>query len=122
MTDLFARSFSGLFFLVFSAVALWWLRREYKQHGKLTRFGSIVHVAMYAVHGMFAGRLALGADAAQQPGHMAWIGMLAYIALAYAVTLIEEEHLTRVYGDSYMEYCQRVPRYIGLPKSEPGLS
>ena len=46
----------------------------------------------------------------------AWIGFLAYAALVYAVTRIEEEHLTRIYGDPYREYCQRVPRYLGTPK------
>lgn len=47
---------------------------------------------------------------------LAWIGLLSYVALAYAVTLVEEEHLKRTYGDSYREYCQRVPRYLGFPK------
>jgi hypothetical protein len=63
MTDLEARIISGLLFLVLSPLALWWLRREYKQHGKLTWFGSLVHVVMYAFHGMFCGTLALGASA-----------------------------------------------------------
>lgn len=184
MTDTFAHVVSGLLFLAFSAFALWWLRREYTKHGKLTWFGSIVHVVMFAFHGMFTGTLVMGANAAHSPGRLlwlgiplmvigfgimllgmdlfrkfsrwlgsktpglktdglyrysrnpqfvgyglailgyilawwtplAWIGLLAYAALAYAVTLIEEEHLTRVYGDSYREYCQRVPRYLGLPK------
>ena len=184
MTDTFARIVSGLLFLVFSAFALWWLRREYKQHGKLTWFGAVVHVFLYAFHGMFCGTLVMGADAAHPPGRLlwlgvplmviglgitlyamglfrkfsrwmgsdtpglktnglyrfsrnpqfvgygllilgfflawwnslAWIGLMTYAALAYAVTLIEEEHLVRVYGDSYREYCQRVPRYLGLPK------
>lgn len=184
MTDTFARVVSGLLFLAFSAFALWWLRREYKGHGKLTWFGSIVHVVMYAFHGMFTGTLVTGADATHPPGRLlwlgiplmvigfgitvyamdlfrkfsrwmgsntpglktsglykysrnpqfvgygllllgylltwgnslAWIGLLAYAALAYAVTRIEEEHLTRIYGDSYREYCQQVPRYLGTPK------
>ena len=47
---------------------------------------------------------------------LAWIGLLAYATLAYVVTRIEEEHLTHIYGDSYREYCQCVPRYLGLPK------
>ena len=47
---------------------------------------------------------------------LAWLGLLAYAALAYAVTLVEEEHLSRTYGESYREYCQRVPRYLGLPQ------
>jgi protein-S-isoprenylcysteine O-methyltransferase Ste14 len=44
------------------------------------------------------------------------VGLLGYAALAYAVTLVEEEHLMRTYGASYREYCQRVLRYLGFPK------
>jgi protein-S-isoprenylcysteine O-methyltransferase Ste14 len=184
MTDTSARVISGLLFLGFSAFALWWLRREYKGHGKLTWIGSIIHVLIFVVHAMFTGTLVTGADAIHPPGRLlwlgiplmviglgitiyamdlfhkfsrwmgsdtpglqmkglyrfsrnpqfvgyglailgyilawwtplAWIGLLSYAGLVYAVTLIEEEHLTRIYGDSYREYCQRVPRYLGLPK------
>ncbi len=184
MTDSSARIISGLLFLAFSAFALWWLRREYKQHKKLTWFGSLVHVILYAFHGMFCGTLAMGADGTYPPGRLlwlgiplmviglvmtlfamdlfrkfsrwlgsdtpglqtnglyrysrnpqfvgygllilgyflawwnslAWIGLLSYIALAFAVTLLEEEHLNRIYGASYRDYCKRVPRYLGLPK------
>jgi protein-S-isoprenylcysteine O-methyltransferase Ste14 len=184
MADTSARIISGLLFLVFSVFALWLLRWEYKQQGKLTWFGSLVHLIVYAVHGMFCGTLALGASGMIPAGELAWlgiplmviglvvtfaamdlfrtfsrwvgtntpglhtiglyrysrnpqfvgygllilgffitwwnalawIGLLTYAVLAYAVTLIEEEHLTRIYGDSYREYCRRVPRYIGIPK------
>ena len=44
------------------------------------------------------------------------IGLLSYLVLAHFVALGEEEHLTRVYGQSYRDYCARVPRFIGLPK------
>ena len=47
---------------------------------------------------------------------LGWIGLLSYLVLAYFVALIEEEHLTRVYGQSYRDYCARVPRFIGLLK------
>ena len=47
---------------------------------------------------------------------LGWIGLLSYLVLAYFVTLIEEEHLTRVYGQPYRDYCARVPRFIGLLK------
>lgn len=184
MTDTEARIISGFLFLVLSPLALWWLRREYKQHGKLTWVGSLVHVVMYAFHGMFCGTLALGASGSVPMGELAWLGvlliviglvvtlaamdlfrkfsrwvgnstpglqtkglyrysrnpqfvgygllilgffivwwnslawlgLLAYAALAYAVTLVEEEHLIRTYSNSYREYCQQVPRYLGLPK------
>ena len=44
------------------------------------------------------------------------IGLLSYLVLAHFVALVEEEHLTRVYGQSYRDYCARVPRFIGLLK------
>jgi protein-S-isoprenylcysteine O-methyltransferase Ste14 len=47
---------------------------------------------------------------------LAWIALLSYAALAYGITLVEEEHLTKTYGDSYRSYCQRVPRYLGIPQ------
>lgn len=46
----------------------------------------------------------------------AWIGLLVYFLLAFAITRVEEEHLLRIYGASYRGYCQRVPRYIGIPR------
>ncbi len=48
--------------------------------------------------------------------NLAWLGMFSYIVLVYAITRVEEEHLERVYGAEYREYCARVPRYVGIPK------
>jgi protein-S-isoprenylcysteine O-methyltransferase Ste14 len=31
----------------------------------------------------------------------------------HLLILIEEEHLRRVFGDPYKEYCRRVSRYLG---------
>ncbi len=175
---------SGAIFLLFSSFSLWFLRREYRLKGKLNWLGSIVHVAIYGVHGMTSGLIAWGPETVPPPGPLIWIGLplmilglaitlyamdlfrtfsrwlgsqtpglstnglyrfsrnpqfvgyglfligfalawwtplvvvglLGYAALAYAVTLIEEEHLMRTYGASYREYCQRVPRYFGFPK------
>ena len=28
----------------------------------------------------------------------------------------EEEHLEMLFGDEYLAYCERTPRYLGLPK------
>lgn len=184
MTNFSARIFSGLLFLVFSTFGLWWMRKDYKRKGKLTWYGTIVHVLIYAFHGMFCGTLVLGAKATYPPGRLLWpgillmviglgmtlhamsfirnfsrwlgnatpglytnglyrysrnpqfigygliilgfflvwwntlalIGLLSYVVLAYAVTLLEEEHLSRIYGASYLDYCKRVPRYFGFPK------
>ena len=41
------------------------------------------------------------------------LGLASYLALAYAVARIEEEHLARIYGQDYIEYCARVPRFFG---------
>lgn len=34
------------------------------------------------------------------------------------IVLIEEPHLARARGDSYMEYRRRVPRWLGLPRGQ----
>ena len=47
---------------------------------------------------------------------LAVIGLLSYVPLVYAVARVEEEHLMRVYGQAYLDYFNRVPRFIGLLK------
>jgi protein-S-isoprenylcysteine O-methyltransferase Ste14 len=42
---------------------------------------------------------------------LGWLA--ATIALFHTMVLMEEEHLTRVHGDAYRDYCRRVPRYLG---------
>lgn len=37
---------------------------------------------------------------------------LLYFVIIHMMVLTEEEHLQRVYGEEYQEYCKRVPRYI----------
>lgn len=164
--------------------SLWYLRYEYRARGRLTGFGSFVHVAMYAIHGMFSGLLLWGPVNIPPMGSWAivgivlmvlglsvtvfamdlfrsfsrWLGngtpglatnglyrysrnpqfvgygmlilgftvawwkpsasliLITYALLAYCVASLEEEHLTRVYGQSYVEYCAHVPRFLGLPK------
>ena len=44
------------------------------------------------------------------------LGMASYLALAYTVARIEEEHLARIYGQDYLDYCARVSRFFGRPK------
>ncbi|MBF8295644.1 MAG: hypothetical protein HW389_2189 [Bacteroidetes bacterium] len=31
--------------------------------------------------------------------------------------MTEEEHLRSIYGEEYERYCERVPRYLGFPRS-----
>ena len=45
------------------------------------------------------------------PG-LVWVA--AYGFIAHLMVRTEEEHLQRVYGDEYADYCARTPRYIGL--------
>ena len=41
---------------------------------------------------------------------LAWI--LLFVAIAYLMVITEEEHLLKLFGQDYQEYCQDVPRYI----------
>ena len=43
----------------------------------------------------------------------AWV--LLYGIIAHVMIKTEEEHLLNVFGTSYLEYCDRVPRYIRFP-------
>jgi protein-S-isoprenylcysteine O-methyltransferase Ste14 len=43
---------------------------------------------------------------------LGWV--LLYAAIAHTMVLTEEEHLRRVGGETYVQYCERVPRYISL--------
>jgi protein-S-isoprenylcysteine O-methyltransferase Ste14 len=42
--------------------------------------------------------------------------LVVYGGIARSMVLAEEDHLHRVHGDLYNEYCARVPRYIGRPR------
>ncbi len=43
-----------------------------------------------------------------------WLVLCA--AMVHMMVLTEEEHLRNVFGGEYADYCQRVPRYIGLTR------
>lgn len=40
--------------------------------------------------------------------------LLVVIVSLHLLVLVEEEHLRRVFGRPYVDYCSRVPRYLGL--------
>jgi protein-S-isoprenylcysteine O-methyltransferase Ste14 len=42
---------------------------------------------------------------------LGWV--VLYGAIAHMMVLTEEEHLRNVYGEEYVRYCERVPRYLG---------
>lgn len=44
----------------------------------------------------------------------AWASL--WLVIAQLMVRTEEEHLRRVFGDAYREYCARTPRYLGWPK------
>lgn len=46
------------------------------------------------------------------------VSLLLLAVLAHVMVLTEEEHLAAVFGDEYRRYCERVPRYIGIPKQD----
>lgn len=69
----------------------------------------------------------------RNPQYVGWILFLAGFAMndwslwclaalivvavsLHSLVLIEEEHLTRVFGQPYVDYCHRVPRYFPLPR------
>jgi len=41
--------------------------------------------------------------------------MILYGVVAHMMIFTEEEHLRKVYGEEYVCYCERVPRYFGVP-------
>jgi protein-S-isoprenylcysteine O-methyltransferase Ste14 len=40
-----------------------------------------------------------------------------FMILSHIVVVYEERFCTQKYGDSYQEYLNRIPRWIGIPKS-----
>jgi protein-S-isoprenylcysteine O-methyltransferase Ste14 len=41
-----------------------------------------------------------------------WV--VLYLVICHMMVLTEEEHLRSVFGDQYVRYCERIPRYLGL--------
>jgi protein-S-isoprenylcysteine O-methyltransferase Ste14 len=46
----------------------------------------------------------------------AWLAFIAYVLLVYATVKIEEEHLAQAFGEEYIAYCKRVPRFCPVPR------
>jgi protein-S-isoprenylcysteine O-methyltransferase Ste14 len=44
------------------------------------------------------------------------MSLLLYVVLIHLMVLTEEEHLLARHGNEYLQYCEQVPRYIGLPR------
>jgi protein-S-isoprenylcysteine O-methyltransferase Ste14 len=43
---------------------------------------------------------------------LGWVVLYGFVA--HMMVFTEEEHLHDVYGEDYVRYCERVPRYLGL--------
>jgi protein-S-isoprenylcysteine O-methyltransferase Ste14 len=43
---------------------------------------------------------------------LGWVTLFSMIG--HLMVLTEEEHLGRVFGDKYLQYCARVPRYVSI--------
>jgi protein-S-isoprenylcysteine O-methyltransferase Ste14 len=43
---------------------------------------------------------------------LGWVVLYGFVA--HVMVLTEEEHLRNVFGEEYVRYCERVPRYLGL--------
>ena len=71
----------------------------------------------------------------RNPQYLGWLLFVAGFAVMYwspwclaallvvavslhLLVLIEEEHLRRVFGQPYIEFCRRVPRYFGPRRSD----
>jgi protein-S-isoprenylcysteine O-methyltransferase Ste14 len=46
---------------------------------------------------------------------LGWVAL--YAIVGHVMVLTEEEYLRNVYGEEYTTYCQRTPRYVGLPRA-----
>ena len=45
---------------------------------------------------------------------LGWLSMFG--AISHMMVSTEEEHLNNVFGQDYVQYCQRVPRYLGIAR------
>ena len=61
----------------------------------------------YVFYGMFLLGFVLCGNS-----RMAFLGVALYWLVVHLTILIEEEHLTRAYGNAYQEYKRTTPRYL----------
>jgi protein-S-isoprenylcysteine O-methyltransferase Ste14 len=66
---------------------------------------------------IFAGMLLLGFGIAVSAGiWWGWVALLAFALACLAQVRIEEAHLSKSFGAAYEQFCNQVPRWIGIPK------
>jgi protein-S-isoprenylcysteine O-methyltransferase Ste14 len=52
------------------------------------------------------------------PSWRTLIATIVYCGMAHVMSHVEQQHLRKQYGASYEAYCERTPRYVGIPKSK----
>jgi protein-S-isoprenylcysteine O-methyltransferase Ste14 len=65
---------------------------------------------------LVGGGLAVLGIAVLWPSWYALGWVVLYGVIGHLMVLTEEEHLRKVHGEAYARYCERVPRYLGLPR------
>lgn len=58
----------------------------------------------------------IGIALAGLSGYALLITLLTIISGHYYIVKLEEPYLERIFGKKYLEYKQKTPRYIGMPK------
>ena len=62
------------------------------------------------------GALLVIGDAMLWPSGYALGWIVLYAIFAHTMVLTEEEHMGKIYGERYMLYCKKIPRYLGIPR------
>jgi len=60
----------------------------------------------------------LGISLLGRSGFAFLLTVIAIIYCHYYIVIMEEPYLERVFGEDYIVYKSRTPRYIGMPKSK----
>lgn len=50
------------------------------------------------------------------PSWLTFIATIVYCGMAHVMSSVEEQHLRKQYGTSYETYCERTPRFVGIPR------
>jgi protein-S-isoprenylcysteine O-methyltransferase Ste14 len=50
------------------------------------------------------------------PSWRTLVATVVYVGIGHTMSSVEQRHLCRVHGRDYEAYCQRTPRYLGIPK------
>jgi len=66
---------------------------------------------------IFAGMIFIGLSIAVSANiWWAWVALLTFALACHAQVRIEERHLSKSFGAAYEQFCDEVPRWIGISK------